>query len=880
MSLINEIVSWANSELADWQREAVKRLLDQDSLTSEDQEQLYNLFKKSHSLLEIDQELPSMEPIELSDGLGDSGTKHTIILKKIQEIKNVNALPQNCELSFAHTGLTVIYGENAAGKSGYARILKKSCFARDDSEKILGNVFAKSLSESPEAIVKISVDSRDEFPKWIEGQQRTEILANICVFDSKCARIIIDEKNVASYLPYGGDIFQKISAIVKDFKRRIEKEKPIPLKPEISDLLETTKAGELFKSINSETKDSDLAEWFHWEEEDDAVLNQKSLNYIKAQAGDTTKQITALENIKDRLNSFKAKLEEYVELFSSKSIKNINQLIQSRSTYQKASEIASRKPDGPLKGIATNEWEELYWAAKDYSTKQAYPEKDFPVISENSKCVLCMQTLLSEARDRLNKFHEYMENSAKKSLDDTSKKLKDLIASINNFDLERFRSDYKDVLDEIKSRNKELAQNISELFSYIPNIRNFMIKAESDKSSCSEEGKNFKFAKLEKLPGIIVSEIEQCRKNSDPEGLKKLENELLELKAKKQFAQNEKNITAYVNSLKKYSLYNNALTSLNTTVITNKEKDLVGRSRTPQLETALSNELIFFRANHIPLKLKHSGIVGESVHQMKIDGQKETDKIKLSEILSEGEERIIGIAGFLAELNLQENTAPIVFDDPVSSLDHKFSEKVAERLVQESSKRQVIVFTHDISFLLDLQEKSKSQGQYCHCVNVHREGRVAGVIRGEEPWHTMSVNKRLDFIAQEVIKIANLFQSNQQDYNQQAGILYGYLRETWEAAIEECLFNKVIRRFQAEVKTQSLKEVTIENSDYDTIEEEMTKCSKWMIGHDLSKQISDNRPPPYELKQDIQKLRDFAVTLKKRRKTMIAMQQIDVPEIG
>ena len=236
MSLINEIVSWANSELPDWQREAVKRLLDQESLTSEDQEQLYNLFKKSHSLLEIDQELPSMEPIELSDGLGDSGTKHTIILKKIQEIKNVNALPQNCKLPFAHTGLTVIYGENAAGKSGYARILKKSCFARDDSEKILGNVFAKSLSGPPEAIVKLSVDGHDEFPKWIEGQQKPEILANICVFDSKCSRIIIDEKNVASYLPYGGDIFQKLSAIVKDFKRRIDEEKPKQEKPVISDL--------------------------------------------------------------------------------------------------------------------------------------------------------------------------------------------------------------------------------------------------------------------------------------------------------------------------------------------------------------------------------------------------------------------------------------------------------------------------------------------------------------------------------------------------------------------------------------------------------------------------------------------------------------------
>jgi len=111
-------------------------------------------------------------------------------------------------------------------------------------------------------------------------------------------------------------------------------------------------------------------------------------------------------------------------------------------------------------------------------------------------------------------------------------------------------------------------------------------------------------------------------------------------------------------------------------------------------------------------------------------------------------------------------------------------------------------------------------------------------------------------------------------------VLYGYLRETWEAAIEECLFNKVIRRFQAEIKTLRLKEVAINKSDCDTVEVGMGKCSKWMIGHDLSRKISDNRPAPYEFQEDIKKLKDFVHTMKTRRKTVKVPQQTPIPEIG
>jgi hypothetical protein len=86
MSIIDSIITWANTDLSDWQREAVKRLLTQESLTTEDHEYLYNLCKKGHGLLETDKELSVPGTLKKEEILGTSEANHAIVLKKIQGI--------------------------------------------------------------------------------------------------------------------------------------------------------------------------------------------------------------------------------------------------------------------------------------------------------------------------------------------------------------------------------------------------------------------------------------------------------------------------------------------------------------------------------------------------------------------------------------------------------------------------------------------------------------------------------------------------------------------------------------------------------------------------------------------------------------------------
>ncbi|WP_367381018.1 hypothetical protein [Stenotrophomonas cyclobalanopsidis] len=120
---------------------------------------------------------------------------------------------------------------------------------------------------------------------------------------------------------------------------------------------------------------------------------------------------------------------------------------------------------------------------------------------------------------------------------------------------------------------------------------------------------------------------------------------------------------------------------------------------TDALATALNEELTALGYRHrVTPVLTSQTKGGRNLHGLALTGCKHG----VHDVLSEGEQRAVALAFFLAEAKLRGDKSTIVFDDPSTLLDHLHRRRMAEHLVQLGSERSVVIFTHDAVFLTTL----------------------------------------------------------------------------------------------------------------------------------------------------------------------------------
>ena len=111
MSVLKTILEWSQDRPA-WQRDALRRLVLNGELSDEDVLHLTEICKSPYGL--ADQ--PDVVPLS-AEHLPDTDTASgQVTLLSIFHHRGVNALAEDQTLKFA-PGLTVVYGDNAAGKT-------------------------------------------------------------------------------------------------------------------------------------------------------------------------------------------------------------------------------------------------------------------------------------------------------------------------------------------------------------------------------------------------------------------------------------------------------------------------------------------------------------------------------------------------------------------------------------------------------------------------------------------------------------------------------------------------------------------------------------------------------------------------------------------
>lgn len=220
----------------------------------------------------------------------------------------------------------------------------------------------------------------------------------------------------------------------------------------------------------------------------------------------------------------------------------------------------------------------------------------------------------------------------------------------------------------------------------------------------------------------------------------------------------------------------------------------------------------------------------------------------LVKYLSEGEQRAISLADFLTEIQLNPNNKGVIFDDPVTSLDHTRRAIIARRLAELSKDRQVIIFSHDLLFVNFLKSYVEYQNINFQCHWIEKISEKVGVISNNNSPATEGDYKT----TKNALESWNLSRKSEPQAREKA-LKDGFasLRTNYEYLVIFDLFQKVVLRFEERVSIERLKDVVIVPEFTNKIIEKVGLLSRYIEAHLHSDTFISTKPTSEDLKKEI-----------------------------
>ena len=854
---LNDIVSWSVDAPA-WQRDALRRLYAQPRLSAIDVEELYVLCRQAHDLLEVDETPLTAQALDTSHVPANWNTDGIVALKSLGHAKHVNALADDQTLNFAETGLTVVYGDNGAGKSGYGRVLKRACRARDQ-EDILPNAYA-TPGGKPSARIKYSVSGGvQQEVAWQDGVAASPDLSNISVFDSKCASIHVDGKNELAYTPVPLQLLQALADVCRDIANNRLKVKKTTLEAQVPGFRKKTASREgtavhqLILGLSATTQQVVIDS-----------LAQMSANEISRL--EQLKRDLAADAVKEtrKLKAQKQRVEELVKaVTASESVllpakaDELRQLLLTAKDKATAAQLAANEAFNkePLPQAGSEVWKTLWEVARTFSTQEAYPAKEFPNTGEEAVCVLCQQALSPDAAARLSAFEKFVQQKVQQAAEDAKRAIetwKDKIKSLCVAD-DALTEAVRFVRDELDQ--PETCRRVARTLARA-RVRGRKFIAATDPTLLGTPPTTPNITpSLTALVTSLDKRIAEVQKTSDPVQRKLQESEMRGLEDRVWLSSILLDVEAELQRLKKIAAYGLTMQDVDTNRITRKTTEISKVLVTNTIRDAFAAETTALSIADRRLELTQEAS-GYGSTKFKVSLIR-SPKAKVASVLSEGEHSCVALAAFLAELSTAHNRSGVIFDDPVSSLDHNYRELAAARLVKEAaSGRQVIVFTHDIPFLMMLDDEARKQGQAPHYQSVNRAEDRAGICIPGAPFKAQSVPEVVTKLEGRLATTAVLHTSGRLDeWADQVKAMAGFLRDGWERAAETYVA-PVAQRFNNKIHPGGLRKLTIlTDHDFTLLNEGYGFACTYC--HTDSVALNRPAPTPTKVKDEIERLRSW-----------------------
>ena len=857
MSVLQEILKWSTN-LSAWQSDALRRLFEKEKLSTNDIDDLYALLKDEHGLKDPQGRIAKRLDVDQIPISATSSVRVKLLAMK--NLHNVNAIAPSQRLPFQPENLTVIYGENGSGKSGYSRVLKRACRARDQSEPIHPNAFfPPEETGDAEATFEVNINDSLEEVVWEDGKVAPETLSALAVFDSRCARSYLDSEGDYAYVPYGLDILEELANICKKLKERIdaEHEQSTVNSTAYKDLAGETAVGKLIAGLSAKTDPKQVTALVAITVAEHARHTELGQSLREENPGE---KVAQLRRCARRISKVVNDIAEKQSIVDDTALRKLRQLIDANDSAQGAALLASQEfkdEGGFLPGTGSEAWKKIFEAARQYAV-EAYPGKTFPDLGPNSQCPLCQQPL-GEGAVRLLRFEKFVQKETEKKAETSAKALAEEYDAFAQQNVSL--SVDNELYAEIEALDTALVQDVRE-FNLGLVRRHVAIKeaVNTKKWKQVDAIPTSPAVRFQLLVNKLNAEADTLDRIVEEGGRATAEKEFTELEARVQLGKVKEAVLTTIEQLDLQAKLEKCQAAVKTKAISMKARDLTQEVISKDLEVALNQEFKKLGVGNLQVYLTSRTDKGKTFYKLKLNlPQAKTPR----DILSEGEQRAIAIGSFLAEATIGDSSTGLIFDDPVSSLDHKRRERVARRLAQEAMSRQVIVFTHDLYFLNVLIDEAEKIRVLVEKQHLTRRAEGPGIINTDLPFEGMNTKARVGYLRNKQQIIEKTYKSGDElEHRKQTADAYKQLRIAWERGIEEVLFQGVVLRFRKGVETERLARVVVESGDYATVNRWMSRCSNY--SHDQALLGGVEVPDPDELLSDINALDEWRRQVEQR----------------
>jgi ABC-type lipoprotein export system ATPase subunit len=793
---------------------------------------------------------PASRPVAVQMGAAADGFS----LMSLKHESGVNALERDALISF-HPKLTVVYGKNGSGKSGFVRILKRVAGSRTQ-EEVWQNLHNSKTQNQCKAAIRYTNGNSVTVCQW-NGEGRIAPFYQISVFDGKCVPVYLNKSLNFSYQPYGFELFQALSSSLQWLQQRLANDirRAENDMPSIDDFFsEDTSIGKFVRAITAATKSEDLDRFPPW----DAKAKKDLVNKTKDRRGlqNLDQQSELLHTRRQKLKVLEDALTQVQTDLSAPQIKVYFGLIEKFNQLKKkqAAKKGKTLKDYEIAEMESDEWGKFIEAGEDYI--RIVEHEEYP--REDDHCVYCQQKLSKGAQKLVELYREIFQETETANIDDIETRLDETLSEMEG---SSFADDFPYPKEEFKRFLQK--RTIAAAFDALATADTL-----SHTLAAILKSKKLKKVQPVKTSGIIASihkvrtkvetdigALEEAQRHVFRKS-QELDRAIAELQDTQKLAKHralvEKNIviTRWIASAASLQA-----TKLNTKPITDLGKKAWRELVSDSFKDRFQREAADLDAPEVDLEFR--GEYGSQMRSKNLEGLDGIDRF-----LSEGEQKAVALADFFAELSMQHEHAPVIFDDPATSFDHDRKERIAKRIVRESETRQIVVFTHDLMFSSYLHSEIEDRNGNIDPAkasfhDLHSEANRVGVITENYYPGSVKFDAYIKKVEARITDLESLTGEARADVIRDA---YGMLRRAVEKAVEERIFGMVITRWSDQIQLHNVARASLSREKLNKAKQLHEEFSKYIVAHNQSNEMVQHSTPEIgRLKDDIQKVKDLAV---------------------